>query len=63
MTLNVVSLKAAGKEYARMRRLRGLPPIKVALKAVAGVHGPVVVECKGVRYTLCYSNDEPCPAA
>ena len=62
MRLDVVSLNAAGKEYARMRRLRGLPPLKAALRAVPGVHGPVVVVCKGVEYTL-YHGDKPCPAA
>ena len=63
MHIQVEALKAAGKEYARMRRLRGLPPIKVALQVVAGVHGPVVVTCKGVKHTLCYSDGKPCPAA
>ena len=62
--LEVETLQAAGREYARLRRLRGLPPVKRALQAVPGEHGPARVRCKGVVYTLVEKGSgRPCPAA
>lgn len=60
--LEVDSIQAAGREYTRLRRQRGLPPLKGKLRAICGVHGPVIIRCKGILYTLMRGTD-PCPAA
>lgn len=62
MLITVAELRAAGKEYARLRRVRRLPPIKQALRLVAGRHGPVIVQCNGREYTMM-QGDNPCPSA
>ena len=58
----IASIRDAGKVYARMRRERGLKPIKETLKAVPGTHGPVQFLASGVVYTLM-RGDKACPAS
>ena len=62
MRIAVTRLKAAGPEYTRLRRLRGMPPVKRRLHLLKGRTGPVIVECGGCEYTL-YDGGAPCAAS
>ncbi len=62
MLIQVDRLQAAGREYTRLRRLRGMPPLKKVLRAVAVGNGPVIIRCQGVEYTLMEGNT-PCASA
>lgn len=62
MTIRVDRPEAAGAAYARLRRQRGLPPVKKGATLSLEADGPVRVICRGVEYTLMLGGS-PAPAA
>lgn len=62
MTIRVDRPEAAGAAYARLRRQRGLPPVKGEASLSRESDGPVRVVCQGIEYTLMLGGS-PAPAA
>lgn len=61
MNLRVKTLSAAGPAYARLRRHKGLEPVKGTASLKPSDEGPVRVICDGATYTL-FLNGAPAPA-